>query len=647
MIPAIAGRAMTDPLGASQAWLERLGLLKAEPTLDDNTYAFERVAKVIAGFHAEIGTLPVDPVYDVSEAPTPEVEIREIVELIGIPNQDFSEVDVSSIGELNETNREALRKFLYAFRRANRTAFESLLPFYFGTTNFITDSDLGALLDRRATAIPPASLDRFVNRWLPQYALSAANLINESTRSFLDEIDETDPALATLDLRIEGPDGVVIISGTADDTHIETKKVVLSIDYGGDDIYSGSFGAHTDPTSGRISVAVDLSGADRWTYAEALDQEPTGDNRDSTSGLLIDDGSGRDEDERSRSIILRQGAAIGGIGQLYDLGAGDDQFETLRAGQGFAVLGVGLLVDAAGESLYSIESAGLGAGFLGLGAAVVSRDSSVASVEADALGSALGHGVGIYSAGPNDDEYVRNGEVALYSDEEAFHALLGAGVGGEVFADNGGIAGGVGVFFEPGGADQYPEARLSLGAGHYGGAGAFIDLDGNDQFSRVSSGLGYGAEFGLGVFANSRGTESFGSAGEPVTDALGSSKTGGTAVAFQSDESNDYLAGERALGASVDGGFSLFVETAGSDIYQVLSDSTLGHAEAVDVLDSVPPTFAVFLDGQGNEIWNGADINADEVDDNVIWNRCNEPVPEQFICIGSDRTRGPIESVLP
>lgn len=641
MIPPLVGRAMIDPLGALLDWAFELNGLFESPNPDLDGYALDRAGLALTRVLREMRIPPLGLVGESSRSEPLGIELSRVLDFLEAGS--IAEVDTTSLFALNVANQNALKDLLHAFQFGARNASEGLQGPVFGLSSILTRGDLDALLDRRATDLTVATLDRLSAQWLPQYPIAAAAFIVRAVDRFRTDVDDTDPAIADLHIAVEGNFGWIILSGTGDDEHVYDGAIALSIDLGGDDTYVGNFAAVSDLGARPISIAIDLSGSDRWTYREAWEANPSGGNYDSSTGALVSDQAGRDDDGRSNSTELRQGACISGVAQLFDFGAGADSFETLRAGQGFGVLGVGMLVDSQGDASYSMESGGLGAGWMGVGISVTSHDGGDFNIEANGLGSALGGGVGIQFSGPADDEYTRSELVSYYAGDTVPHALLGAGVGGAELTADIGIAGGVGLFLEPAGNDIYPEATLSLGAGRYAGAGGFIDLEGDDTISASRRALGVGYEFGIGLFVSGSGMGSFGEPSSPLRDSLGSAQLGGSGVALIGGTVHDYVAHSDSLGAARSGGFALVAEQTGNDIYQLLATTTLGFADPALRSGSLVPTFAIFLDGGGNDIWNGAGVNEDGIDDNVLWNRCSPEELPEALCVGSDRTRVPIE----
>ena len=163
----------------------------------------------------------------------------------------------------------------------------------------------------------------------------------------------------------------------------------------------------------------------------------------------------------SLSTIGRQGAGRGGIGILYDLGAGIDTYRSLRFGQGFGLLGVGMLIDEQGDATLDIEAAGQGAGFFGTGILVLGDTANNLTGYHAVQGFGGPYGVGILLGGRGDDLYTAlPGDPlvgdALYRErlggpDAAYSAAQGAATGYLATATRGQASGGVGLLLERGG----------------------------------------------------------------------------------------------------------------------------------------------------------------------------------------------------
>jgi hypothetical protein len=248
----------------------------------------------------------------------------------------------------------------------------------------------------------------------------------------------------------------------------------VSIDLGGNDVYNNNAGGTTSAIF--VAAAVDLGGTE--TYARTAASTTT------------------------TTTLATQGAALLGVGLLVDA-AGSDSYQAAvtitpppltnpapgatLAAQGGAALGAGLLVDLAGPNTFSATASTLGAG---------------ASVSAQG-GAGLG-GVGVLVSA--DAPALGAGTADSYAASSSSNALLIASsptsqtwtVGGAATAAQGGGIGGAGAMVDAFGNDAYSatssggSAATAAQGGASIGAGLAVDGDGTDSWfaqSLVNAGL--------------------------------------------------------------------------------------------------------------------------------------------------------------
>ena len=328
------------------------------------------------------------------------------------------------------------------------------------------------------------------------------------------------------------PYGLIVIGGPGPNTYNLDKRFAIVIDLGGDDTYTGAIAAAADVEHGN-SVVIDLAGNDTY-YASPLGLA-TG---RLGVGLLID----RAGDDVYNLTIGSGGAGFGGLGLLID-GAGNDRYLGTRFTQGAAVGGLGLLLDEAGNDVYT--SFGYAVGF----------------------GGPLGVGAVVDIAG--DDRY-QCGEhyPSSYNDTDAPGGKpgdplfqydcfgIGTGSGTRILTKNPdelayGLAGGWGMVLDLDGNDRYRSSNFSQGAGYFFGVGLKLDLAGDDEHGAARYGHAAGAHYGMGLFIDYLGDDRYTSTG-PFYN-------GGTAW-------------DRSIMLCIDAG-------AGRDVYDLRRSSGLGQAD--------------------------------------------------------------------
>jgi len=348
----------------------------------------------------------------------------------------------------------------------------------------------------------------------------------------------------------ETPFGLIVIGGPGANTYELDRRFALVIDVGGDDTYSGTIAAAADAGHG-VSAVIDLAGND--TYRAAPLGLATG---RLGVGLLVD----RAGDDVYRLAQGSGGAGFAGIGMLYDM-AGDDHYIGAKFTQGAALAGLGLLLDRRGNDTYT--SFGYAIGF----------------------GGPLGVGAVLDAAG--DDRY-QCGDTypSVYNAEEApgrkpedprfqYECFgLGAGSGRRIYTTNAdhrayGLAGGWGMLLDLDGDDRYRSANFSQGCGYFFGVGLKLDFGGNDEHAAARYGHAAGAHYGMGLFIDYQGDDLYTSTGPFYNGAAAWDASVMMGIdAGQGDDVYD-LARSNGLGLAAHRAWSLFIEEGGRDRYLV------------------------------------------------------------------------------
>lgn len=234
---------------------------------------------------------------------------------------------------------------------------------------------------------------------------------------------------------------VVVIGSTGSDVHDEL-DARITIDLGGDDIYTGRAGAGV----GYSSVLIDVSGDDRYNVPDiSIGVGVLG------AGCAVDLGG----NDQFWGQSLNYGCGIGGLG-VFSKSGGDDYYSTVAAGQGFGMFGAGICTDSSGDDLYKINLMGQGAGRLkGLGWLIDAK------------------GADIYQAGG----LILNSP--LFTDVN-YSFAQGFGMG---FRDDaGGSPGGCGLLTDGAGRDNYLAETYAQAASYWFAVGSLYDKSGNDTY---------------------------------------------------------------------------------------------------------------------------------------------------------------------
>lgn len=339
-------------------------------------------------------------------------------------------------------------------------------------------------------------------------------------------------ALAILDLG--GDDDYV---WTHPETEIGRRPLQVLIDFAGDDLYrtEGVGG----PGAGILGIGIllDRAGNDRYcqglsplfeprkqTRASLVQPDPEGVKTNLVPFPLLYGNPAKPEEP---GVKLDAGFAFGagflGIGVLIDE-AGDDLYlgQKLCFGTGMW-RGIGLLQDGAGDDVYATGHAALGAGINGAWGVLDDRAG-------DDHYQCLGLFESGYSFGQKWDNgydgagigYGSSWRVELRGDKPKRAPTLGGGIGlvhdaagndsyiGSSFGVAAGYAGGLGAVVDDAGDDSYFVKRgpggentsgwsgnHALGNGCHRGVGFILDRAGNDRYS--ASGLGGGTAWDMGM----------------------------------------------------------------------------------------------------------------------------------------------------
>jgi hypothetical protein len=346
--------------------------------------------------------------------------------------------------------------------------------------------------------------------------------------------------------------GMIVVGGPGPNTYELDGRFGLVIDLGGNDLYRGTIAASASEEQGN-AVVIDLSGND--TY----DGTPLGLATGRLGvGLLIDH-AGDDVYQLERGS---GGAGFGGLGILFD-GKGNDVYMGNRLTQGAAIGGLGLLLDSAGNDRYT--SYGFAIGF----------------------GGPLGVGAVVDVAG--DDHYQCGDKYpSAYNAEDAPNGKpsdplfqydcfgLGTGSGQRILtkrlewqALN--LAGGWGVLLDIEGHDHYQSANFSQGHGYFFGTGVKIDFNGDDDHQAARYGHGASAHFGAALFIDRHGEDHYGSSGPFYNGGVAWDYSVGLMV--DGGDGRDTYAFDRStgLGQAAYSGWGLFIDEGGADRYEAKS----------------------------------------------------------------------------
>jgi hypothetical protein len=348
--------------------------------------------------------------------------------------------------------------------------------------------------------------------------------------------------------RIHTPAGTIVIGGNQDNTY--------QLDQMGD-----------------VAAVIDLGGNDTYMEGTVGTYRPV---------LVVMDLGGNDAYRGSKPGI--QGAAILGISMLVDA-AGDDVYQARDIAQGTALGGVGMLIDCAGKDRYVgvRRVQGTAVGGLGLLIDRAGTDDYHAALWAQGVGGPLGFGM-LDDVGGNDHYYCGGMWRNSYYPETPGYEGWGQGVGGGIRQV---ASGGIGVIFDGAGDDVYEFDYLSHGGGYWCGLGFARDFGGNDQrlicraaydgsprtqtsFQRF--GCGWGCHYSLGFLLDDAGDDVY--EGTIMGTGMAWDCSFGALLDFAGND--QYKAtGGLTQGTGAQMGFGILFDYRGEDVYQGYGQ---GHA---------------------------------------------------------------------
>ncbi len=333
-------------------------------------------------------------------------------------------------------------------------------------------------------------------------------------------------------------------------------------------IVVGGRGANTyrlDEMPG-VNVVIDLGGDDTYHEGVVSMRRPV---------LIVIDLDGNDRYRGTKPGV--QGSAILGVSMLIDA-AGDDLYQARDVAQGSALAGVGMLVDYEGDDVYQGVRRVQGHAIGGLGILIdrAGHDRYRAAMWAQGFGGPLGFGM-LDDLSGNDHFFAGGLYLDSYPETPGYEGWSqGIGAGPRQVAN-----GGIGVILDGGGDDVYEFDYMSHGAGYWCGTGFARDFGGNDQrlgatrtaydgsprreqrFQRF--GIGLGCHYSLGFCFDDAGDDTY------HGTIMGLGFAWDLAVGYLCDFSgNDrYTAtGNYTQGNGAEAGLGVLFDRDGNDVYK-------------------------------------------------------------------------------
>ncbi len=440
---------------------------------------------------------------------------------------------------------------------------------------------------------------------------------------------------ADTSLDVETNIGRIVVAGRGDDAPGDIGPVALYLDLGGDDTYVHPAGASSLDVP--VAVHVDLGGDDSYGYEELTS---------GTEALLPNDEDGRYAGDASYgafslSRIGRQGSGRLGVGMLFDLGQGQDHYQSLRMSQGWANLGVGVLYDDGGDDTYLAEEGAQGAASMGIALFMDASGNDEHRSFHASQGFAYVQAVGMVWDGGGDDVWYANpgkeedGGTTLYYSPQLPSGgnssfSQGAGFGRRGDSDGAFLSGGLGVLRDASGDDSYTAGTFAQGSGYWQAVGLLLDGDGHDEYDAYYYVQGGAAHYATGALLDDGdGDDAYNTNMTPNYMMVGAGHDFSVGVIVDEGGDDTWLYGGLAAGASNCEGIGLFVDNDGSDTYLVSSTYSTGlgnhSGECIDTSRTAVDTIGLFMDSGGDtDSWDWPDgdhpVPADDSSFGYEWN---------------------------
>ncbi len=459
------------------------------------------------------------------------------------------------------------------------------------------------------------------------------------------------------------PLGAIVIRDGAANTYSPDEaglgsNILLLVDTGGDDVYRVPVGATVDNQP--AALAIDLGGNDQYGYVEVPNQLDGARLPSDAAGRYTPrDTPAKDNGPISLSSVPRQGAAILGVGMLFDLGGGKDHYRSLRMSQGFGALGVGVLYDDGGDDLYDLEAMGQGAAMFGIGLALDGSGADVRKTYYSSQGFGFVRAFGALIDSSGDDQYLADvGDPAQGGDPLYWSIQLpgkanqscnqGCGFGRRDDTNRWYMSGGIGILRDRAGNDRYRSSVFTQASGYWFGTGILLDGGGDDSYDSLWYSQASTAHFALAAFIDEGGNDKYNQELQPVATGPGVGHDFGVSFLIDLGGDDQMRGSVLALGSGNENGTGVLINLGGNDSYTCASDGykdrCYGAAIGSDPsMNRTPwPTYGIFLDVGGTDTYvvQGSPLNRD----GTSWDGTKGNADAKLeLGVGIDRNEGTVQ----
>lgn len=399
------------------------------------------------------------------------------------------------------------------------------------------------------------------------------------------------------------PYGRIRISTRGKSTYKNNRHYLLIIDTAGNDTYHT--GANAIGLEHPVSILIDTAGDDRYRLPHDP-IKPAAASRPAGSEFAA---------VPKQTLHAAFGAGMLGIGILLDT-AGDDEYEAVQRSMGYGLFGIGILADLAGDDHYDAiaDSQGMASAGIGLLLDLAGNDTYDCYTQSQGFGHLDGLGCLIDVDG--NDRYLANDKdirfPAAQSKQHNNSMAQGVGCGHRAdYSDGLSLPGGVGMLIDLAGDDIYSAGIFAQGSGYWFGVGLCIDAGGADRYTGNWYVQGAAAHFAAGVLLDEGGDDRYEAR---MATSLGTGHD--LSLGFLADlgGNDEYIAGGLTMGSGNASGIGILVDVAGDDKYQFPATNTLGNANPGQGIRAGMISLGLFIDAGGNDTYNH-----DYARDNAIW----------------------------
>ena len=283
------------------------------------------------------------------------------------------------------------------------------------------------------------------------------------------------------------------------------------------EIIIGGFGSNR--YSGSMpALLIDVGGDDEYSF---MGYNPLS---------VIIDISGNDTYASAGSAAY--GAGIMGMGFLVDR-AGDDRYSAQNSSFGTGFFGAGVLLDERGDDVYSGQTLAEGAGAFGLGIMCDWQGNDFYQSAMYSQGFGFTGGCGLLIDYRGTDRIISRGGIADFREKsgayqtcsqgfgQGFRGFAAGGIGilyngegddiyeGSYFCQGSSYWLSIGMLIDNKGNDTYQARRYSQGAGVHSSIGALLDREGNDRYTSWAVSQGCGHDRSVGMLWDSQGNDRY------------------------------------------------------------------------------------------------------------------------------------------